>query len=707
MSFNVNRIIHSSFLKQFKNLREHGDLIFGAGILLIVGILLFPVPTILLDLLLSLSIAISVLILMTVLFILKPLELSSFPTILLVVTVLRLALNVSTTRLILANGHQGTSAAGHVVEAFGYFVMRGSVAIGAIVFAILTIINFVVITKGSGRIAEVAARFSLDSMPGKQMAIDADIAAGIINQEEAKSRRKNLEDESTFFGAMDGANKFVRGDAVAGLLIIFINLIAGILIGVVQKNMTFGAALKTYSLLTIGDGLVSQIPALIVSIAAGLLVAKSSIDGSAEKQIFTQLGRYPKALMFSSFLSFFMAIMPGTPAIQFCIAGFVMGTAAYFLHTAHQVDRNNLKNKTASNQDMLVTSAADEENASSNGSSVLQLEKIKIELGYNLLELAGSNGSVPKLTKQVKKLRERMAMELGIVIPAVRIRDNIKIDSNTYIIKIKEIEVASGMVYIDKLLVMEPKGGLVKIPGEETREPTFGLLAKWVESQYREKALLNNYTVVDPQTVIITHLTEAIKENISELITYDEVENLLKSLPSTQQKLISDLIPGQITIMALQRVLQGLLSEGVSIRDLTTILEAISEKSSCTTRDLIEHVRSRLARQICHSNTSSGGYIPMLLLSGKWENAFNENIITKNKEESKLVMPPHLLREFVGDLNAQLDKYAIQGEIPVLLTSAVSRPFVRSITERIRPNLAIMSQNEVHPRAQIKTLAHV
>jgi len=453
--------------KGFASLSSQKDIIFAVGILCIIGFLIFPISPGLLDYLLSLSIAFSALILMTVLFIDKPLDFNAFPSILLIVTMFRLALNISTTRLILADGHLGPSAAGHVVEAFGFFVMQGSVVIGAIVFGILTIINFVVITKGSGRIAEVAARFSLDAMPGKQMSIDADLSSGIINEEQARERRKNLEDESTFFGSMDGANKFVRGDAIAGLLITFINFIAGIIIGVVQNGMSFDEAMQTYTLLTIGDGLVAQIPALIVSISAGLLVTKSGIHGSADKAILQQLSKYPQALFACSGLLIVMSAMPGIPFVPFFIISLLSGTLAYFLNK-HKKEAEKLEiqlkqkpeKKELTQEEMIIQS--------------LHIDYLKIELGYELLQMVDNNQEY-KLTDQIKSLRKQIAQDLGFILPSVRIQDNVQLEPKVYVIKIKDIECGRGELKPLSLLVINPAGGAIEINGEDTTEPVFNL----------------------------------------------------------------------------------------------------------------------------------------------------------------------------------------------------------------------------------------
>ena len=493
----------------FGYITSHSDITFAAAIIGILMVLLFPVPVMLLDFLLAISITISVIILMTCLFIKKPLDLSMFPTILLVTAILRLSLNIASTRLILANGHTGTGAAGGIIKAFAGFITGNNVVIGAIVFAILTIINFVVITKGSGRIAEVAARFSLDAMPGKQMAIDSDLSAGIIDENVAKARRKKLEDESTFFGSMDGANKFVRGDAIAGILITFINIIAGVIIGVVQRGISFDDALHTYTSLTIGDGLVSQIPALIVSLSTGLLVSKSGVVGSTDKIILGQLGRYPQSLALSSILMSLIAVMPSLPTFPFLTLSGIIGFIAYCLYQygASTPGSDAEQQGEQDGESQAEGQAADADKEDFKISDVLQIDNIRLELSYNLLPLLNYTQGT-KLTEQIKSLRKQMAQDLGFIIPAIRIQDNMMLSNNNYVIKIKDIECGGGEVYPDKLMVMDSSNNDIPFDGIKTTEPAFGLPATWIDNGLREDALFKNYTVVDPPTVITTHLTE-------------------------------------------------------------------------------------------------------------------------------------------------------------------------------------------------------
>jgi len=686
---------------------KRGDLALAFGILTILVVLILPLPSVVLDLFLAISITLSILILMTSLFIQAPLEFSAFPTILLISTMLRLSLNLASTRLILSHGHEGSAAAGHVIEAFGSFVMGGNFVIGIIVFAILVIVNFVVITKGSGRIAEVAARFQLDSMPGKQMAIDADLSAGLIDEKTAKERRKALEDESGFFGAMDGASKFVRGDAVAGLLVVFINIIGGMIIGMAQQSLSFGDAARSYTLLTVGDGLVTQIPALIVSTAAGLLVSKAAVSGAADKALMKQLSGYPQALGMSAGVMLVLAMLPGIPMLPFVALG--SGAAALAWTSQKRNRAAAAEAKAASSPEAVAAAAAAAEAAADEPiSAALKIDDLKIELGYALLPLVNGPDGQDRLTEQIKALRRSLAIEMGFVMPAVRILDNVQLEANTYIIKIKEVDAGSGRIWPNQYMVMDPAGNQVDVPGIHTTEPTFGLPATWVDASLKEEASLKGYTVVDAATVVSTHLTELLKTNMSDLLSYGEVQKLLKDLPKEQGELIKDIVPSQITISGIQRVLQLLLAERISVRDLSTILEGIADALAFSRNPatLVEHVRARLARQICAQNTSINGYLPLIALSAKWEQAFAESIIGQG-EERNLAMQPSKLSEFMTAVRDRFEQAAREGEAPVLVTSAAIRPFVRSLVERFRAQTTVLSQAEIHPRARLKTVGSI
>lgn len=679
---------------------KRGEVGFALGILTIVVVLIIPLPTFLLDVGLTISFGFSILILMVVLSIQKPLEFSSFPTILLVSTMLRLSLNLASTRLILGEGHNGAAAAGHVIQTFGNFIMGGNFIIGVTVFGILMLVNFSVITKGSGRIAEVAARFTLDAMPGKQMAIDADLSAGLIDEGEARRRRKELEDESQFFGAMDGASKFVRGDAVAGLVITFLNIIVGMIIGIAQKGMSFTEAGASYTLLTVGDGLVSQIPALLVSLAAGLMVSKSGSTGSTDKAVVGQLTFYPTALGLTAAVVLAVGMLPGMPKISFGLLAIGLAAGAYFL------PRSRLM-KQALEAKQEAQAAAPAPAAEEPIATALAIDLVRLELGYGLLSLINTEAG-HRLTDQIKGLRRQLAGEIGIIMPAVRIQDNLQLPPNTYLIRIKEIEAGRGDIRPNMLLCMDPRGDRISLPGEATTEPTFGLPAMWIDMAYREEALFKGYTVVDPPTVLTTHLTEVIKDNMADLLSYAEMQKLLDEMGKEHQKLVADVVPGHINIGGLQRVMQNLLGERVSVRDLPTILEGVAEATAYTRNmtQITEHVRARLARQISDSNTNDLGYIPLVTLSPEWEQAFAESIVQEG-DDRQLAMAPSRLQQFITAVRQTFEKFAMQGEAPVLLTSPPIRPFVRSIIERFRPATVVMSQNEIHPKAKIKTLGQI
>jgi flagellar biosynthesis protein FlhA len=676
-----------------------GDVAVGAGVLFLVCLLVVPLPPALLDFFLALSITSSVLILMTALFIRKPLEFSLFPFVLMVATLFRLGLNIASTRLILSEGHNGPDAAGEIIATFGAFIMQGNFLIGLVVFIILVLVNFIVITKGSTRIAEVAARFSLDAMPGKQMAIDADLSAGLINEDQARARRKELEGESNFFGAMDGASKFVRGDAIAGLIITTINVVFGMIIGMAQEGLTFQEAGSTYTQLTVGDGLISQIPALIISVAAGILVSKAGVEEAADTAIARQLAGSPQALGIVSAAAFVAGILPGMPLIAFWLIGAGAGWLAYRLWRANADQIFSAGEQARADAD--VPAPEIEEPIS----QTLAIDELKVELGYGLLGLV-NDVQGRRVTDQIKALRRQLAQDLGFVMPAVRILDNVALGNNAYVIRVKEMEAGEGELRLGSLLVMDPAGGSPALPGEPCTEPAFGLPAAWVVENLREEAAFRGYTIVDPATVLTTHLTEIIKENMADLLSVAEVQRLVKQLAPEHQKLAEDMVPAQVSWATLQRVLQSLLRERVSIRDLGTIIEAVSEGASLDAVQMIEHVRARLARQLCHAFRGSDGSLPIVALSPKWEQAFAESIIGE-RGDRQLAMAPSAVHEFVQAVRIALDRAAQSGEIPVILTSGPVRPYVRSLIERFRAQTAVMSQNEIHPKARLRTLGSV
>ncbi len=667
------------------------DVGLALAVFCLLSLLVLPLPTMLLDLGLALSITASVLVLMVALFLERPLDFTSFPQLLLLTTLLRLSLNVATTRLILSHGNEGPTAAGHVVAAFGGFLMGGDVVIGVILFAILLVVNFMVITKGSGRIAEVAARFSLDSMPGKQMAIDADMNAGVINEKVARRRRRELEEESGFYGAMDGAAKFVRGDAIAGLLITSINIVGGLAIGLIRHAMAFSDAANTFTTLTVGDGLVTQIPALLVSTAAGIVVTKGGVEGRADTALVAQLGGGYKPMALAGGAAVVLAMMPGLPALPFLALAGLAGGGAWLRYT-HPVPEPESD-----------TPAPAPAPAEPPMAEAMRIDMIRVELGYGLLPMAG--GDQPKLTDQIRGLRRSIATEFGFVLPPVRIQDNLQLGADCYAIKIKEIDAGKGELRPLSLLVMDPRGGVPAMQGERTTEPAFGLPALWIDSSQREEAMVRGCTVVDPPSVLATHLTELVREMMAELLSYAETQKLIDDLPREQQKLVADLIPAVISVGGVQRVLQALLAERVSIRDLPTILEGVHEACTGNARGIgaiVATVRARLARQISDSHAGPDGAIPMITLSSDWEMAFAESLAGP-PEDRQLAMAPSKLGEFMRRFREVFDQHG--AEQPVLLTSPGIRVPVRSIVERLRPSTPVLSHNEVSARARVRTLA--
>ncbi len=687
-------------LASLRRLEDVRDLLLAGSVIAIIAMLILPMPAWLLDIGLSFSITLSILILMAALFIDKPLDLSAFPTILLISTMLRLGLNIASTRLILAHGHEGPEAAGGVIAAFGEFLIGGDLVIGITIFLILVVVNFIVITKGAGRIAEVAARFSLDSMPGKQMAIDADLSAGLIDETAARARRDEVEAESSFYGAMDGASKFVKGDAIAGLLITAINIVVGLIIGVLSHGLAVGEAARLYTILTVGDGLVSQIPALIVSVAAGLLVSKGGMQGKAGAALGAQLGKSPKAFGMAAAMMGAMALIPGMPFGPFALLAAVTGFMAF------ATSRNIARTAASASADEAAHNAALPIEDEPIGRT-LAIDAVRIELGYGLLPIISDGTSEPRLDDQVRALRRQLASDYGFVLPAVRITDNMLLKAHEYTVFIKETEVARGELRLDKLLVINPAGGPAGLAGEETNEPVFGLPALWIDRALRDEAGMRGLTVVDCGTVIATHLTELVRDNIADMLSYLEVSKLLHEVHRDCDKLVAELVPGRITISGIQRVLQNLLAEGISIRDLPTILEGLVEAlgSTANLAQVTEMVRARLARQICVANSREGA-IPVVTLSPEWDQAFAEAIVGEG-DGRQLAMAPSRLQDFIAAIRATWDAQAQAGEIPCLLVSPGLRPFVRSIIERVRPATVVLSQSEIHAKARIRSLGTV
>ncbi len=679
--------------------RSHGnrDIGFAIAVTLILAVLFVPLPAAVLDFGLAVSLSVSVLVLMVALWIPKPLEFNSFPTLLLVVTMLRLSLNVASTRLILSEGHTGPSAAGGVIEGFSRFIVSGNFIIGIVVFAILVVINFVVITKGSTRIAEVSARFSLDSMPGKQMAIDADLGAGLIDEEQARTRRKEIEDESGFFGAMDGASKFVRGDAVAGIIITLINVIGGILIGVAQHGLSLSEAAGFYTVLTIGDGLVSQVPALIVSLAAGLIVTKGGTEGAANEAVLGQLSKFPKALFMASVLLFGIGLLPGFPSLIFTALAAIMTFLGVMVMRQAETARASADRAEAAKQ--RAEAAAPEDTIK----DTLKLDGLRLELGQALVPLISNSDAA--LAGKIKSLRNLFARQFGFVLPSVRIKDEPMLPAQTYAITVQGVEVARGEIRPNGLMVVNP--GECGLSGERGKDPTFGLEALWVDAETGARAEAMGLTVVDPESVIITHLTEVVKEHLPELMTYGATQSLIEGLDREYQKLVSD-IPGNAPMVLVQHVLQTLLAERVSVRNLPLIVESIAEakRTTSSVTQITEAVRRRLSNQICKSLVDDNGFISVISMSPAWEKEFLE-ALRVNGDERNFVMSPQRVQEFVLQARREIQKFAEQDQWPALLVSPEVRSFVRSMLERVSPMTVVLSHNEIHRKTALRTVATV
>ena len=675
-------------------LNKFSDVLLALGVVMIVMMMIIPLPPFLLDLLLALNITLSLTIVMISIYNVEPLQFSVFPSLLLVTTLFRLALNVSATRLILLQGY-----AGEVILAFGSFVVGGNAVVGFIVFVILILIQFIVITKGAERVAEVAARFTLDAMPGKQMAIDADLNAGLINDNEARTRRRNIQREADFYGAMDGASKFVKGDAIAAIVIIVVNILGGFVIGMVQRDMSILQALQTYTLLTVGEGLVNQIPALLISTATGLVVTRAASEDNLGHDIAAQLLAYPRVFFLVAAVLTVLAAVPGLPGIPFLSIAILISRLGYILQKTA---------KTA--QETAVTQQEEKEleevRKPENIVSLLQVDPIELEIGYSLIPLVdvaqGGN-----LLDRVVMIRRQCALEMGIVVPTIRIRDNIQLKPNAYVIKIKGIEVAKGELLLDHFLAMNPGAVTEEIPGEETMEPAFGLPALWIHEAYRERAELSGYTVVDPISVLATHLTEVVKSHCDELLGRQDVQTLIDSVKQDHPAVVSELVPAMLSVGDIQKVLVCLLKERVSVRDLVSIMETLADTATFTKDPevLAEYVRRTLSRNI------SRQYIQNNTLTCITLDPQTENMIVSSVQHSDrgsfVNLDPGSMQQFIGSLSTEIQKLTTAGFHPVLLTSPASRLYVRKLTERIAPNLVILSFAELENQIEVQSVGMV
>ncbi|MFY9643285.1 MAG: flagellar biosynthesis protein FlhA [Rhodomicrobium sp.] len=665
------------------------DVGFAAGILFMLTVLFLPLPAAVIDMGLALSIALAVLILMVALWIQRPLDFSAFPTILLIATLLRLSLNIATTRLILANGAEGYTAAGYVIAGFANFVMSGDFVIGIIVFSILITVNFLVITKGATRIAEVGARFTLDAIPGKQMAIDADLSAGIINEKEATGRRRELEEESAFFGAMDGASKFVRGDAIAGLIITAINMFGGMVIGVVRHGMSPGAAADVFMKLSVGDGLVTQIPALIVSLAAGLLVSKGGNRGSAEKAVLGQLGNYPRALFVAGLVSAILALAPGLPFFPFAL---LAGTLTFVSYAVPRRKAEVLANKEAN--EARARAEADEE-AKLSVKESLKVPGIELCLGKQIA--TALLPSHAELGQRVSKMRRKFAKQYGFVVPEIKLSDDIFMQPKTYQIKIHGAVIASSELRIGEVLVVTGDAPLPRVPGEETREPAFGMKAIWVPEVFSATLRGEGFTPIDIMSVLLTHLGETIRNNLAQLFSYKDFRKLLEGLEPEYKRLLDEVVPSSLSNSGFHAVLRRLLSERISIRNLNLILEAVAEIAPHVHRSeqIAEHVRTRMAQQIC-ADFAQDGVLKILRLGQRWETALHQALRRDVKGEViEFDIEPALIEQFSAEVSKIVRDLMDTGQSFVLVAGPDIRPYVRMVTERMFPNLPVLSHLEI------------
>ena len=670
-------------------LTARSDIALAFGVIAIVAVLVIPLPAAILDFALAFNITFSLVVLLTTLYITRPLDLSVFPGMLLIVTLMRLALNVASTRLIL-----GEAYAGEVINSFGNFVVQGNYVVGFIVFVILVIIQFVVITKGAGRISEVAARFTLDAMPGKQMAIDADLNAGIISDTEARDRRDAIAHEADFYGAMDGASKFVRGDAIAGILITLINIVGGFVIGAAINGMSLVEALRTYSLLSIGDGLVTQIPALLVSTASGVIVTRQAATSNMGSDLARQLTRQPRAVLVAAVALILFGLVPGMPTMTFLVLGITVGGVGYL---TKQAQENRLKQVEEQKKAAKAAKPAQQERTE----DLLKVDTIGLEIGYGLIPMVDANQG-GDLLERIAGIRKQLATELGVIVPAIRIRDNVRLKPNEYQIKIKGIRVAGSELMLDHLLAINPGFVEEKLDGFDTKDPAFGLSATWIIPAIREVAEAKNYTVVEPSAVLATHLTEVARDSAAETLTRQDVQHLTETLKEDYPALVDSIMPDIVPLGTLQKVLQALLKERVPIRDLATILETVSDYIGATKEPdvLAEYVRMALKRQITEMYKDDSGKINVFTIDPALEQQMADSV-QNTKQGLMLVMDPVLTEKILKQLGQEADKMQSAGLTPLCIVSPNVRLALRRVTEAALPSLAVVSYNEILPNVEI------
>lgn len=685
-------------LEKIKKFTKNSDLMVAIGLMLILGVMVIPLPPGILDLMLTLMIALAMIILLVSIYTRKPLDFSTFPSILLVATLFRLSLNVASTRNILLNGGTlGPKAAGEIIRSFGSYVVGGNYAVGIIIFIILVIINFIVITKGAGRVAEVAARFTLDAMPGKQMAIDADLSSGLIDEGQARDRRNEISSEADFYGSMDGASKFVRGDAIAGILITAINIIGGIIVGVAQNGLEFGESAQLYTLLTVGDGLVTQIPAFILSTAAGIIITRNTNDNSLGDQIGHQFSIHPKAVYIAGGILFVFASIPGLPKLPFILVG------GFLIGMAYKIE----KRKELQIEEDKLSAIEEKKTKADNLEDLLPLELLELNMGYGLVNIVDEDQG-GDLLERITNIRKQFALDWGVIVPSIRIQDDLELKPGEYTLKIKGIEIAKGELVPDHFLAMDPGTVIEPVDGVETIEPVFGLKAVWIGDSLRDEAQYNGYTVVDNSTIVATHLTELLKTNLHELFGRQELVAILDNFKDINPKIVSDLIPDILTLGAVLKVLQNLLREGVSVRDLRTILECLAEYGT-STKDpdqLTELARQALYRTITERIKSNDGDIPLFTLDRNIEESIARNLVN-TESGTHLALDPKVTQNILASLNEKIEEATSMGEKMIVLCSPTIRQHFKRLTEKFIPNLIVVSHNELSPEINIRSLGTV
>lgn len=686
----------------YSRFSKNGEIMLAAGVVIILFVMLVPLPTFFLDIMLCVSISIALLVLITTMFMTSPLEFTIFPSLLLVTTLLRLSLNVAATRLILLNGDMGVDAAGSVIRAFGEFVVGGSYVVGAVIFMILFILNKVVITAGTTRIAEVAARFTLDAMPGKQMAIEADLNAGLIDEEQATARRNGLRKEADFYGAMDGACKFVSGDVNAGMFITLVNIVGGIIIGMVQKDMDWNTALTTYSLLTIGDGLVSTIPSIIVSTGTGLLVSRAASEAKMGEEFLAQLTFNSRALRMVSAVLLLFALVPGLPTIPFLVI------SALIFTVARLTDKNEADDQAREKKEKKAAAGSGTADTPEEVQALLPLDTLELEVGYGLIPLVDEEQS-GNLLARIRSIRRQFALDMGVVIPSLHLRDNLQLKPGQYSLLIKGNQVASAEILVDHFLAMDPGNVTTKISGIETREPAFNLPALWIPDSQREEAMLAGYTVVDPATVIATHLTEVFKRHLSDFLDRQAVQGLLDTVARHSPKAVEDLVPGVLPLGTVQKVLQLLVRENVGIRDMLTIVETLGDFGAGIKNPeiLAEYVREKLARSIVRPYLDSQGTLPVLTLAPNAERMVQEGVRQADTGATFLSLNPAAAQRLVQNISAAVENAVSTDGQPVLLVNPIIRPHLAQLVTRFLPSVPVISQAEIPPDIRLQAVGSV